>query len=198
MNIDPTVAGQSNWNNTRVTYPAILPTTTVGGLVTAFDGVYDQVDFAPPPMKAEYFESPMAEPAGFIACSALGKKMVRFAYRSENDRWLDFFDPYGAPTYGGRPFVYVAQLDTATLAPGTTAYTTEAAATIIGPRYWGIHPKYLRMVWKSSRFMQDLGVFTDPSTPTTHARYWDNWGNLLCRSRRRQFIVYPSADIAFT
>jgi hypothetical protein len=197
MNIDPTVAGQANWNNTRMSYPTLLPVGSVGGLVSAFDKVYDQVDFAPPPMKAEYFESPMAEPAGFIACSAMGKASVRFAYRSENDRWLDFFDPYGAPTYGGRPFVYVAQLDNAALYPPSSGnYTTEALADITGPRFYGIHPKYLRMIWKSSRFMQDLGVFTDPSTPTTHARFWDNWGNLACRSRIRQFIVYPSADVA--
>lgn len=200
MGIDPTLAGQTTWKPTTQTYAALVAVPPASGLVSAFDKVYDKVDFAPPPMKAEYFESPMAEPAGFIACSLQGKANVRFAYRSENDRWLDFFDPYGAPTYGGRPFVYVAQLDNAAIYPtgAAAAYSTEldtAGTTNAGPRYFGIHPKYLRMVWKSSRFMQDLGVFTDPSTPTTHARYWDNWGNLVCRSRQRQFIIYPSADI---
>lgn len=208
--INPTLAGKTNWGPTQQTYPALLPAGTplIGGLVSAFDKAYDLTDFAPPPMNAEYFESPMAQPQGFVACSLQGKANVRFAYRAENDRWQDFFDPFGSPTYGGRPFVYVAQLDNAALYPTGTGSTTFGGAlsteldttnTVAGgnagPRYYGIMPKYLKMVYKNTRFMRDLGVFTDKDTPTTHARYWDNWGNLVFRSRQRHFILYPSADI---
>lgn len=202
MGIDPTAAGKTNWVPTQQTYPALLPASGAGGLVSALDKAYDKVDFMAPPMKAEYFESASAQPQGFIACSLTGKTNARFAYRSENDRWVDQWDPFGMPTYGGRPFVYIKQLDTAAIFPtGTSgAYSTEmndsTGSENYGPRYFGIQPKYLRCVWKNGRFMKDLGVFTDKGTPTSHARFWDNWGNLVCRSRRRHFIIYPSADVA--
>jgi len=204
MGIDPTAAGKTNWAPTQQTYNQLLPSGTplTGGLVSAFDKAYDRVDFAAPPMKAEYFESNMAQPQGFIACSLQGKANARFAYRQENDRWQDQWDPFGQPAYGGRPFVYIAQLDTAAIYPtGTAAALSTELDTDgtlnAGPRYFGIQPKYLRCVYKSNRFMKDLGVFTDKGTPTSHARFWDNWGNLVCRSRQRHFSIAPdgTADI---
>lgn len=204
QNVDPTAAGKSTWVPTQQAYTQLLSTTNsasaVAGLVSAFDKAYDKCDFQAPPMKAEYFESNMAQPQGFIACSLQGKANARFAYRDANDRWQDFWDPFGQPTYGGRPFVYVKQLDTAAIFPtgSAAAYSTEldtAGTTNAGPRYFGIMPKYLRSVFKNTRFMKDLGVMTDAKTPTTHARPFDNWGNLVCRSRARHFIIYPTADI---
>jgi hypothetical protein len=207
--IDPTAVGKSNWVPQRFGYDGSTDATTgVDGLLSNLDQAYMKLDFQPPPVHREYFESPTAQPWGFIACSSVGAAYVKRVYRINNDRWENTMDPYGMPLYGGRPFVYVAQLDTAAIYPtgtGTTANTsalsteldTTSTGGAPGPRFFVIQPKYLRSVFHSERYLSDLGVMTDPKIPTQHVKYLDTWGNTICRSRRRHAIVYPTND-AFT
>lgn len=195
----PTDSGKENWVPTRRSYAALIASGATSGLVSAFDKVFMQTDFSPPPMKAEYYESPTAQPSGCIFTSLAGVANAQFAYRSENDHWSNMNDPYGRPLYGGRPFVYIKQLDTAAIFPTSTAgaYSTELVTTNsnAGPRYFGIQPKYMRMVFKNTRFQKDLGELTPYDAPHRHSRPMDTWGNLIARSRLRHFIVYPSANI---
>jgi hypothetical protein len=198
--IAPTDSGKGNWVPTRQGYGQLAATTT-SGLVSAFDKAFLKTDFSPPPMKAEYYESATAQPSGVIFTSLAGVSNAQFAYRIENDRWANNWDPFGRPMYGGRPFVYVKQLDTAAIFPtGTSgAYSTElndsSGSENFGPRYFGIQPKYMRMVYKNTRFQKDLGELTPYDAPHRHSRPMDTWGNLIARSLIRHFIVYPTADI---
>lgn len=189
-----------NWVPTQQGYAALIATGGASGLVSAFDKAFMKTDFSPPPMKAEYYDSPTAQPSGVIFTSLAGVTNAQFAYRSENDRWANNWDPFGRPMYGGRPFVYVKQLDTAVIFPtgAGAAYSTEldiAGTTNAGPRYFGIQPKYLRMVYKNTRFQKDLGELTPYDAPHRHTRPMDTWGNLIARSLIRHFIIYPTADI---
>lgn len=201
--IDPTAAGKTTWIPQRFGYDSTNDATTgVGGLLSQLDNAYMKLDFQPPPTNREYFESPTAQPWGFIACSALGIRYVKRLYRFNNDRWDNQNDPYGMPLYGGRPFVYVSQLDSAAIYPtgagasaNTSALGTETTTTstgaFAGPRYFLIQPKYLRSIFHSERYMADLGVMTDPKIPTQHVKYLDTWGNTVARSRQRHACLYP-------
>jgi len=199
QSVAPTDSGKGNWVPTQQSYAALIATGGASGLVSAFDKAFLKTDFSPPPMKAEYYESATAQPSGAIFTSLQGVANAQFAYRSENDRWVSMWDPFGRPMYGGRPFVFIKQLDTAQIFPTGTAgaYSTELVTTNTkgGPRYFGVQPKYLRMVFKNTRFQKDLGELTPYDAPHRHSRPMDTWGNLVARSRIRHFIVYPSTNI---
>jgi hypothetical protein len=209
--IDPTASGKTNWVPQKFTYDNAdhggTDTASVDGLLTALDKAYMKLDFQPPPVAREYFESPSAQPWGFIACSSVGMAEVKRSYRIQNDRWENTLDPYGMPLYGGRPFVYVAVLDSAAIYPtgagvsgaanlSTETDGTSTGTTFAGPRFFVLQPKYLRSVFHSERYLADLGVMTDPKIPTQHVKYLDTWGNLVCRSRQRHAIITPGVDIS--
>lgn len=201
MGIDPTAVNKTNWVPQQFGYDNTDVSGTGGdGLLTNLDEAYMKLDFQPPPVSKEYFESPTAQPWGFIGCSSLGLKYVKRVYRLQNDRWENTMDPQGNPLYGGRPFVYISQLDAAAIFPtgSAGALSVESTTTnaIAGPRYFVIQPKYLRSIFHSERYLADLGVMTDPKIPTQHVKYLDTWGNNTCRSRRRQGIIYPVSNIS--
>jgi len=196
--INPTTVGQTNWVPQRFGYTA--STTTTQALTDAFDKAWLSLEFQSPPYDKQYFESDTAEPINIVATSMQGRINLMKVYRANNDRWEDMKDPWFQPMYAGAPCVYVAQLDSAAIFPtgAAAALSTEldtAGTTNAGPRYFLLQPKYLRMVYKSGRFMKNLGEFTPPETPTSHFMPVDTWGNLVCRSRIRHGIIYPTADI---
>lgn len=84
--IAPAQAGKEKWVPTQQGYAALIATGGASGLVSALDKAFLKTDFAPPPMKAEYYESPTAQPSGVIFTSLAGVANAQFAYRSENDR----------------------------------------------------------------------------------------------------------------
>lgn len=198
--IDPTATDKTNWVPQQYTY-ANVTASDPSNLINALDRAYEGLDFQPPPIQREYFESPTAQPIGFIACSLIGKTKAKALYRSENDRWENVNDPWGQPLYGGRSFVYVAQLDALAAFPtgagGILSYETDTAGSNnAGPRYFIIQPEYMRMVYHRDAFLYDMGTMKYPNIPTQNVKYLDTWGNLVCRSRRRHAVIYPSADIA--
>lgn len=199
--IDPTATNKTTWKPQQFSYDKTDSTFTNGadGLLTNLDEAYLKLDFQPPPVSRQYFESPSAQPWGFIACSALGLKYVKRVYRGNQDRWENANDPQQNPLYGGRPFVYAGQLDSAAIFPtgAAGALSTEGNTTNsnAGPRYFVLQPKYMRSVFHSERYLADLGVMTDPKVPTQHVKYLDTWGNMACRSRQRHAIIYPNETI---
>lgn len=200
MGLDPTASDATNWVPTQLTYGAGDTGFTPGNLknvLNALDRVYMKTDFQPPPLHRQYFEDPMSlsKPGAFIACSLDGRSMVMHVYRESKDRWIDMKDPFQNPTYAGAPFVYIQQLDTVNAyAISTTSTGTERTATIVGPRFYGIQPEYMSTVFHSDRYMTNLGIFTDKATPTEHTMPINTFGNLVCRSRRRHFILSPAAS----
>jgi len=199
--IDPDAASSGGkWANTLVHYGtggAGFTTASLENVIHALDIAFHAVDFRPPPMFQEYYENPQAQqkPGPFIACSLEGKTKLMFLYRESKDTWVDMKDPFFNPTYAGAPIVYTAQLDTAALYNlGGTALATEAAATITGPRYYGIQPQYLRPVFHTDRYFTSLGVMTDLEQPTTHVMPINTYAQLCPRSRNRHFMVAPLAS----
>lgn len=198
--IDPTASDALNWVPTQLTYGQGDTGFTKGNLknvLNALDRVYMKTDFQPPPLQRQYFEDPMSldKPGAFIACSLIGRSMVMHVYRESKDRWIDMKDPFQNPTYAGAPFVYIAQLDVATpYAISTTSTGTEQTATVVGPRFYGVQPDYMSTVFHADRYMTNLGIFTEKESPTEHTMPINTFGNLVCRSRKRHFILSPASS----
>lgn len=196
-NIDPTVSGQTTWQNQRFSY-ANFTVNSDTNWINAMDRAFLSTDFRPPPIKQEFYESAPTSAQRFLACSLDGYTRSMALLRASNDRWAALNDPatgFLEVRYAGIPLVYCSQLDTAALYPNGTALATEAAATNGGPRFYGINAEYLRSVFHTDRFFHNQGTMRDPSQPTTWIMVVNSYFNLVCRSRRRQFIVYPSADL---
>ena len=192
--IDPDT--HAKWANHVETYPSATGFTvgSITNVLQKLDLAYKSTDFRPPPMSKEYFENPQKaqRPMPWIACSKTGHSQLIYLYRESKDRWVDMKDPFFTPTYAGAPVVYVGELDTAALYDVGSSLATESAATKDGPRYYGIQPQYLRMVFHEDRYFESLGTFTDKSQPTTHVMPINTWGQLVPRSRARHFIIAPA------
>lgn len=188
--------GTTNWTNKVFQYLNFTVNNT-GSAVSTLDYAFDRMDWEPPPVMKEYFEDPNLDttPKPFIACSALGKQRLIALFRASNDRWANYNDPWMQPMYAGFSIVYIRQLDGAAIWDGGTTLATEAAADLTGPRYVGIHPKYLTTVWHKDKYMTKREVGVTPSEPTTHVVPYVTYGNLVCRSRQRHFVLSPSTDL---
>lgn len=197
-NIDPTLAGQTTWQNQKFTY-ANFTVNDSGNLINAFDRAFLSTDFRPPPIKTEFYEGAPTSAQRFIACSLNGYTKTMQLLRASNDRWAALNDPatgFLEVRYAGIPLVYCSQLDTAALYLDTgTSLAAETAANTTGPRFYGINAEYLRSVFHSDRFFHNQGTMRDPAQPTTYIMVVNSYFNLVCRSRRRQFIISPSTDL---
>lgn len=197
--IDPAVAATANFKPYSRTYSSLTVDTALN-FIDSMDDATMSVDFQPPPMNREYYTSPTSTPQFVTFTSKQGVKNARRIYRDSNDRWQDQWDPFGNPVYDRMPIVYVATLDTAAIFPtgAAAALSTEldtAGTTNAGPRYFGVNPKYLKMVWHKDRYLENLGEDHDARQPTTKFINFNTIGNMICTSRRRHFVLYPSADI---
>jgi hypothetical protein len=193
----------TNWANQIFTYSSTGDNGYTAGhienVVSTLDEAFDSMDWEPPPMYKEYFEDPNLDtsPKPFIACSLKGKKRLINLYRKENDRWQDLHDPWMQPTYAGFSIVYIRQLDTAALwDSGSNTLVAEGSADKAGARYVGIHPKYLTTVWHKDKYMTKREVPVTREEPTTHVVPYVTYGNLVCRSRARHFVLKPGTDTA--
>lgn len=109
-------------------------------------------------------------------------------------------DPhYGAPTFRGRPIIYVSALDGAAVWPTGTAGALATSATTTnsnaGPRYVGLNNEHVKCVWHSDRYMVKLAPMRPTDQPFTTVVPMDTWTNRVCSSRRRQACVFPSATL---
>lgn len=110
-------------------------------------------------------------------------------------------DPhYGMPTFRGAPVKYVSALDGASVWPtgsggalSTSADTTNSNA---GPRYVGLTAEHIKCVWHSGMYMRKKPSFNPDDQPHVNVQTLDTWLNRVCTSRRRQCIVYPSANLS--
>lgn len=207
--INPTLPGYGNWAPQRFGY-ANLNTSYVGtgtamgstSLLAQIKLAFQKLDFRPPPNWQEYFESPSAKPAGFIACNAAARTLVWSMYQAAQNRWVNDMDPNGNPMFDGVPYVYIAALDNAAIyATGSadalsTDGDTSGSNYFAGPRFWMLQPDYLRQYWHEKFTMKSLGVMDDRAQPTSHTMPILSWTNLMPRSLRRQGILYPTTDIS--
>jgi len=198
QNINPTA--EAKWRNQTATYDATGSTTLdllSDKLFAAFDALYMDVQFQPPPSHQEYFENPSLN-AMFIATSRRGQRAYVAALRASQDTFVTGSrqDPsYMKPQYAGVDLEYVASLDTAGIYgddwDGTGTKTETAAANDSGPRYYFINANYLKFVFHTTRYFYQHPTMKHPNQPFTTVMPVDCWHNFICRSRQRQGIIAP-------
>lgn len=210
----------SKWACTQVGYGNAGGTgftkDNIENIINRLDVAFRKTKFERPPLKQEYFTDAAPWPIGFVACSLDGITRVTNLYRESNDHWSNMDDPMGNPMYRNVPLVYEAELDDAAIYPtgGTTDQLgvesstsntsnsntiTDALGNTVGtgfagPRFYGIQPKMLRMIWHKERFMTFLGEKSDVSQPTTKILPFNTYGNTVARSLMRHFIIFPGED----
>ena len=189
---------QAGWQVQQKSY------TTSGnntGIIAAFDQMYMDVEFTPPPSHQEYFEKPSLN-AQFIACSQAGQRIYTTLLRDAQDTFVTASrqDPaYMRPQYAGIDLERVVALDTYAgygRADGSQAPNTESTTGAFqGPRYYFINGNYLKPVFHSSRYMYSHPTMRHPNQPFTTIMPVDSWYNFVCRSRKRQGIVFPGDNV---
>ena len=200
--IDPT--SETKWVPQKQTYTsASVATTSTPGeanIISAFDDMYLDVKFVPPPTHQEYFENPALN-AQFIACSKKGQTIYAQLLRASQDTFVTASrqDPsYMKPQFAGIDLEYVSELDTAAIydQDDNDTFTTEGAdAGFKGPRYYWINANYMKPVFHTTRYMYMHKTMVHPNQPFTTIVPVDCWYNLVCRSRQRQGIVSPIGNI---
>lgn len=169
-------------------------------LVFALDMSVRKTSFKAPPINRKYFdddmESSIDQSGGVIFASAKGIAGLFSVYLNSNDRWADTMDPYGQPKYKGIPAVYEAQLDVQPLylAAGGASTTTEMAADIAGPRYYGVNAKRFRAYFHKNRFMKLLQPLNSREDPLFFTQYVNSLMSTLCWDRSKHFILTPADD----
>jgi hypothetical protein len=187
-------ATYSKWQPQTQTYANLTP-DDAGNLIRAFDNMFLDVQFVPPPSHQEYFDDPSLN-AMFIACSKRGQTAYQQLLRASQDTFVTASrqDPaYMQPKYAGIDLVYAPKLDEYAGYPGTGSETT---ATATGGRYYFINANYLKFVFHTTRYMYQHPSMRHPNQPFTTIVPVDSWYNFVCRSRQRQGIVYPSGAIS--
>ncbi len=186
-------AAVDNWRNARETYLSSAFDDPDTGLFQAMDLMSLDIRFEAVPNFTAYMESDNLNKL-CIATNKDGRAKFSGLCRSGNDRFrAGPQDPaYGSPVWQGVPVKYFAELDTVELDQSSGSYTSQAYPAG-KPRYFFLNFKYLYPVFHSSHFLE----VTDPikggiTQRDAWAIFMVSWCNLVCRSRRRQGIVYPS------
>ena len=195
----------TKWDNQRATY---TPDATAANqtyanvgevLFSAFDEMYQEVQFIPPPSHQEYFENPSLN-AMMIATSKGGYQLFQGALRASQDTFVTASrqDPsYMKPQYAGIDVEWNSSLDDLAVYKenGAANYNqTEKTADIEGPRYYFINANYLKFVFHTTRYMYTHPTMKHPNQPFTTVMPVDCWYNMICRSRHRQGIVSPATN----
>lgn len=206
QNIDPTTL--TRWKSAQVGYGASGTGFTVTSFADAADSVlksfgqmWRRIRFEMPPTRTEYFENPEL---GRQVIFASEDGIVRYEQLLRNHNNLlvggtDRSDPSYGPDNHFRniPIVYAPDLDTNKLYSkqgAATTLDTEAAADITGPRYYWVNFNYLKFVVHSKWYFRLMNEMILERQPNNHVIPIQTWCNLVCLSRRRQGIVYPTAD----
>lgn len=201
--IDPT--SKTAWVPQQQTY-ADLPAIGWDGF-TAFSAMFKKVSFDRLPMGGQYSE--VRTMPAFIATSLTGSTNYEEALRLNQD-WAGAVGRQDAsfpgPMYLNVPLIYISTLDTAAvyINGDSDALVTENVTTggsalqtlAEGPRYYFINAEYLRMFFHTSRYFYRHPVLTPPKQPSNHVMYVDTWYNLVCRSRQRNGVVFPSPSLS--
>jgi len=165
-----------------------------GNIIAAFDKIFLDVQFVPPPSHQEYFDDPGLN-AMFIACSKKGQNAYQQLLRASQDTFVTASrqDPaYMQPKYAGIDLVYAPKLDT--YAGYGTTDGTEVSATggdKTGPRYYFLNGNYMKFIFHTTRYMYQHPAMRHPNQPFTTIVPIDSWYNFVCRSRQRHGIVSP-------
>lgn len=208
-------ATDTYWVGVKKTYTDDVNALAVGedyDLFQAFDLAFIETEYMPVPIAGEH-DSPTSGPT-IIVTSEQGKANISVALRKANNHTrMGAQDPsYPGPQFDGRPVISCQSLNSAPLFPAhattpnsATALVAENDATVLGlaggstatraPRYFGLNPETMAMVWHSERYFMPSETVEPYRQPFTHTRYYDTWGNLAFRDLRSNFIVSPGGPL---
>ena len=109
-------------------------------------------------------------------------------------------DPtYGRPKFRGKPVIWFSAMDGLAIHPtgsaGAPSTATDTTNSKAGPRYFGWKNQFLRCVYHAERYMHKGEVMTPTEQPFARVLPYDTWVNRICTSRRRLWVVGPSATL---
>jgi len=198
MTVDPSV--NPWWQNQKSAYTAANIADTTGGATSLLASLADMwlnIKFEKLQSASQWFESDDLKKM-FIATNKDGHKQMSMLLQRLNNRLTPNRDDpaYPDPMYNGYPIMYVSDLDTAPVFTGTGvlgASNTNGVANVGYPRFYFANLRYLYACYHSQRYLYPIVKDGGAKAPTAHVMFYNTWYNVVCRSRRRQGIVYPNA-----
>jgi hypothetical protein len=198
MTIDPST--NAWWRNQQSGYTQANLMDTTGlstSLLSAMDDMWLKVKFDKLQAASQWFESDDLKKM-YIATNKDGHKTMSGLLRKLNNRLVpDKNDPaYPDPMFNGYPIQYVEDLDTAPVYVGTgilAGSATNGVANTGYPRFYFNNHRYMYAVFHSQRYLFPIIKDGGAKAPTAHVMFYNTWYNIVCRSRRRQGIVFPNA-----
>lgn len=170
--INPTT--KSQWRNQTGSYSYAAPFDTTAGLVAGFDNMAEKVRFkAPSRNRGSFTESDMKQMV--ILTNKEGKVLYSQTLRANNDiTRVGAQDPaYPSPVYNGVDVRAVESFDERSL------FTSGQ------PGYLWVNGKFLRIVARRGKWMDQSKEYFPHNQPDTVVFYYDCWWNLVNESRRR-------------
>lgn len=198
MGLDPST--ETWWKNQTAGYTGanIETADSSTGLFQGFDKVMRLVRFEKINVSqmAKYWEDDNLRKMR-IYTNGNGRDIFMRLLRTKNNR-LTVAGPqdaaYPDPRWDGYPVDWIEKLDTAALYSGSVASTfnTDGTAKTGYPRFYFLNLKYLYVVFHNKKYFDQVMRDGGARQPFTHVMWIDTYYNVVCRSRRRQGIVYPS------
>jgi hypothetical protein len=192
-----TIAGiatsEENWRNPIHTYDPANPDAREDGIFAAFDRSWLHAKFQQPPNSKSYYENDQLRALKIITNSN-GSAIFQGLLRDGQDHFrAGPQDPsYGFPVFRGVPVIHISNLDTEPLEEVAGAYTGDPWPDG-KPRYVGLNCKYTYPVFHPKHFMKEVGPISGAAKQRdAFSMFKVSWGNLVCRSRRRNFMVAPA------
>lgn len=199
--VPSTAAGFSNYVPYQKSY-SNLTVNDPDNLINALDYAFENLRIVPPPTKQEYFEPESGAGPPFVWFTDIkGKVRLKALCRASNDKWEDPTDAYfGAPTFGGSPFLCPVPLETVVAFPTGAANilgTMQATAgNKGGSRYFGVNFKYFKTIYDADWFMKMLDTGREDGRATRQTMWYYLGLNNFNLSRKRHACIYPSQNIA--
>lgn len=131
-----------------------------------------------------------------------GRDVFMRLIRSKNNRLMtsasDGKDAaYPDPRFDGYPVDWIEKLDTASLYSAgnnsvASTFNADGSAKTGYPRFYFLNLKYLYVIFHNRKYFDQVMRDGGARQPFTHVMWIDTYYNIVCRSRRRQGIVYPN------
>lgn len=203
MGLDPTT--ETWWKNQTVGYTGanIETADSPTGLFTAFDKMlrlvaFDRINVA---QMQRYWEDLDLRKMR-IYTSGQGRDVFMRLLRAKNNR-LVVAGPqdaaYPDPRHEGYPVQWIETLDAAKLyantatAGGTSSSINADGSEKVGyPRFYFLNLKYLYVCFHEKKYFDQVMRDGGARQPFTNVMWIDTYYNNVCRSRRRQGIVWPT------
>ena len=213
-----TDAGKTRWRNRIGGYDsnAAKPSSGARNVVNAFDDMYHQLHYIPPPpgaigggpgsnggSGADPWETDQW-PNIVAVCSRRGVTVMQDVTRQQGDRWTQATNPdpaiggyLGGPMYAGCELVYAPALDAATFyldsysSPTTLVSELSASGAGKGPRYYLLNLPTIGFKFHQDKHFKRTDARTYDHQPFDYTVWVDCYFNTVCEARWLNAIIAP-------